>query len=1530
MTSISRRLAALPPDRRGELASRIAQAARTVAAEPIAVVGLGCRFPGGVTSPEEFWSLLVEGRDVVGEVPAHRWDADARGPAGEPVLRHGGFLDDPWGLDSEFFSITPREAAAMDPQQRLLLEVAWETAEHAGIPARGLSGSRTGVFLGLYYNEHLQAGLADPASVDAYTITGGLHSVAAGRLSYALGLRGPSLALDTACSSSLAAVHLACQSLRLRESDLAFAGGANLILGPELSLSLHRYGLLAPDGRCKTFDASADGIVRTEGCALLLLKRLGDALDDGDRVLAVLRGSGVNQDGRSNGLTAPSGTAQRDLLADTVARSGADPYALGFVEAHGTGTELGDPIEVEAIVSVYGGGDKGGLALGAVKTNLGHPEAAAGAAALMKAVLAVHHGVVPPNLHFERLNPKIELAGTRVFVPTEVTGWPVADGPRLAAASSFGMGGTNAHAIVEEPPPLAAEEDARPAGPHALLLSGASEQAARENADRLAAHLEAVAADPADVAHTLAHRRSHETHRIAVVGDDVPQLVSRLRAAARAEAAAYSTRGVVTPSAADGAVWVFSGHGSQWTGMGAALLREPAFAAVVDGLELVYREEAGIDLRAALTDTDLDSAGADRVQPLVHAVQVGLAAVLRAYGAVPAAVLGHSMGEIAAAAVAGALDRADAARLVLRRSKLLAEVAGKGAMAAVELPAEQAAERFRDLPVDVAVHSTGGSVVVSGSPEAVDAVVARCEGEGTPVRRVAADVAFHSGQMTSLADRLAAGVAGLRPNRPRLPVYGTVHDDPRLTPAYDARYWAANLRAPVRFSAAVGAAMEDGHRVFLELAPHGVVTRSVARIAAERGVTGVTAAAAQCRGEPAATALRAALAAMHCAGAPVDLGTLVPGGTLVDLPSYAWQHRHHGRPGPAAPAPRAGTSAARDPERWTHRLVWRRRAAQAPGTGQRALSGERWLLVGDDDAGTAAALARRLEEAGAQCALADEAAVADGHAAKWCADVDRVVHLGALAPAEEPDAQPAAVRRAVYGLLELARVLADRRPQARLHLVTRYGQAVDGHPQVSAGAAALWGLGSSLALDLPVTWGGAIDVDTADAGTAADLVVTELLAVRSTQAANEPQVAFRGPDRYVPRLVADRLPGDTVRLTPDGSHLLVGASGLLGPCLAHRLLAMGARHLVLISRSGPDADLVSRLTEAGAEVSAVAADVADADAMARLFARFGTDLPELHGVYNAALSGGYTETADLTKEAVADMLRPKVDGTLLLHRLSLAQPVRHFVLFSSTTALLGSRGLAHYAAANRFQDAFAHVRRAQGLPAHVINWGAWGSWMDTASYGGLMQESGMRGLDDEAAVGLLDRILADEQTQRVVVAADWPRLAAAYRSRTALPLLNELTGEESGGRPDAAPARERTAPGETLERMAAAPAARRRPLLRDHVRATVAEVMGFSDARELPTGERFFQIGMDSLMSVQAQQRLAAELACELAPAAVFNHPTVESLTDHLLSLLAPPPDGGPPGTAPRSAPPAPASGTGAPSEDELVRRLTEKLRSLS
>ncbi|WP_433335099.1 SDR family NAD(P)-dependent oxidoreductase [Spirillospora sp. CA-294931] len=892
MTSITERLALLPQDRRDAFEDRLRQAAGTVAAEPVAVIGLGCRLPGGVTGPESYWRLLVEGRDAIGEVPSDRWDADAYyspdpHTPGRTNSRWGGFLPDVAGFDAEFFGISPREAEAMDPQQRLLLEVAWEAVENAGLPPGSLRGTRTGLFAGVYYNEYQRAGSGDLAALDAYSSTGNAHSVTVGRVSYLLDLRGPSAAVDTACSSSLVALHLAAQSLRLRESDLALAGGVNLILTPETQIALSRWGMLSPHGRCRSFDAGADGFVRGEGCGVVLLKRLPDALRDGDRVLAVVRGSAVNSDGRSQGLTAPSGTAQRAVLSEAVARAGVPPRSVGLVETHGTGTALGDPIEFEALASVYGAGE-GRCALGAVKTNLGHLEAAAGMAGFIKAVLAVRSGIVPPNLHFTDWNPALDPAGTRFFVPTEGSPWPVPDAPRRAAVSSFGFGGTNAHVVIEEAGPLSAPPE--DTSVTTLTLSGTAPERVGVAASALAAWLDADGASTplGDVAHTLA-RRSDATApaRAAVVARSRDELLDGLRALEAGEPGP----GVVTsegPAATGGVVWVFPGHGSQWAGMGRRLLAdEPAFAAAVDELDPLLAAEAGFSLREVLASGE-EVTGIGRVQPVLFGMQVALAALWRSHGAEPDAVIGHSMGEVAAAVVAGALSPEDGVKVIARRSRLLASIAGQGSMAALGLGPDEAAELTAALPgVDVAAFSSPHQTVVAGDPGQVAALVDDVAARGLLARPVRVEVASHSPQVDPLLDELAALLADVRGAEPSVAFHSTVLDGPGERPRFDAAYWTANLRRPVRFTQAVTSAVRTGAAAFVEISPHPLLTHAVTETVGEDGpaVLGTLR-----RDGDDTRSFHTALAELR-----IRRGTRPPAveGRLIDLPGTPWRHTRH-------------------------------------------------------------------------------------------------------------------------------------------------------------------------------------------------------------------------------------------------------------------------------------------------------------------------------------------------------------------------------------------------------------------------------------------------------------------------------------------------------------------------------------------------------------------------------------------------------------------------------------------------------------
>ena len=853
--------------------------------EPVAVIGVGCRLPGGVHGPGDYWRLLSEGVDAIRRVPEDRWrDFTAFPPADAPL--YGGYLDDIAGFDADFFRITPREAAVMDPQQRILLEVVHETLDHAAVPAASLAGSDTGVFVGVSAPEYGRLTGADAGAVDPWAPPGAALSVTAGRVAYVLDTRGPSMAVDTACSSSLVAVHHACVSLRTGESGTAIAAGVNVLLSPTIGVAFERAGALAPDGRCKPFSAAADGIGRGEGCAAVLLKRLSDAERDGDRVLAVIRATAVNSDGRSNGLLAPNPVSQQALLATSYARAGLAPSAIDYVEAHGTGTPLGDPIEASALGAVLGAGRDPDqpLLMGSVKGNLGHLESAAGIAGLVKTVLALHHDVLPPSLHCAESS---FLGDALLRVVTEPEPWPRYGGTATAGVSGFGFGGTNAHAVLEEwrpavLSPLPVEDPTA----RLHLLSDVDSERLRDTAARLADWLrtsEAGVARPADIARTLAGRTGRGAVRAAVAAADRCQLADALGALAqgRPHARVQTGEGDLVGR---GPVWVFSGYGSQWAGMGRRLLaEEPGFVSAVEKTDAQLAPECGLSLYDHLTSGEglelLEVA-----QPVLFGLQVALAELWRSYGVEPAAVIGHSMGEVAAAVCAGALDVPDAARIVAVRARLLARLRG-GAMAVVDVEDGELDALQRDFPdVHVAVHSSPGQKVVTGEEAAVARLVQLLEEEGRAARAMRVAGAGHSPQVDPLLPELIDSLSGIQGRRPRIPVYSTVLDDPRGDSTFDAGHWAANLRRPVRLDRAVTAAAADGHTAFVEISPHPVLTRAVTDT-----VPGALAIGTLHRDADDSAAFLGQLGALYAAGLRLPL----PSGRVIDLPAPRWRHVRH-------------------------------------------------------------------------------------------------------------------------------------------------------------------------------------------------------------------------------------------------------------------------------------------------------------------------------------------------------------------------------------------------------------------------------------------------------------------------------------------------------------------------------------------------------------------------------------------------------------------------------------------------------------
>jgi polyketide synthase 5 len=862
-----------------------------------AVIGMACRLPGGIDSPEQLWEALLHAEDLVTEIPPDRWDGDEYydpqpGVPGRSVSKWGAFLDDFAGFDSEFFEINEREATAIDPQHRLLLETSWEAMEHAGLTRETVTDSLTGVFVGLTHGDY-QLLAADAHAVEGpYGFSGSSFSLASGRIAYALGVHGPALTVDTACSSGLTAVHLACLSLIDGESDLALAGGASVMLDPRKFVAGSAEGMLSPTGRCHAFDVAADGFVSAEGCVVVLLKRLPDALRDGDRILAVIRGTAANQDGHTVNIATPSVTAQTAVYRAALAVANIDAPSIGMVEAHGPGTPVGDPIEYASLANVYG--IDGPCALATVKTNFGHAQSASGPLGLMKTVLALQYGVVPPNLHFTRLPDEMACIDTKLFVPQEITPWPSSGHhPRRAAVSSYGLSGTNVHAILEQAPeqaPEAIPAESRTAAPLLFALSSTSADELRRTAGRLADWV-AAHQDTAlpDLAYTLARRRAHRPVRTAVIARDRPELTEALR-----EIAAGDTPYRAAVGQDDrGPVWVFSGQGSQWAQMGAELLAiEPVFAATVAAAEPLIAREAGFSVTEAMS-TAQTVTGIDRIQPTLFTMQIALAATMKAYGVLPGAVIGHSLGEVAAAVVAGALSLEDGVRVICRRSRLMSGIAGAGAMASVELPAQQVLSELTARGINdvvVAVVASPQSTVIGGATQTVRDLVAAWEQRDVMAREIAVDVASHSPQVDPILDELTDVLAGINPMTPEVPFYSATLYDPREQPVCDAAYWVRNLRQMVRFAPAAQAALEDGYRVFAELAPHPLLTHAVEQTARNLDMP-LAALIAMRREQGLPSGLRGFVADLHSVGAAVDFAVLYPNGRLVDAPLPTWTHR---------------------------------------------------------------------------------------------------------------------------------------------------------------------------------------------------------------------------------------------------------------------------------------------------------------------------------------------------------------------------------------------------------------------------------------------------------------------------------------------------------------------------------------------------------------------------------------------------------------------------------------------------------------
>ncbi|GAA2313467.1 type I polyketide synthase [Streptomyces violaceusniger] len=1534
--------------------------------EPIAIVSMGCRFPGGVRSPEDLWRLVAEGRDAISEFPANRgWDVEGLydpdpGRSGTCNTREGGFVHDADQFDPAFFGISPREALAMDPQQRLLLEVSWEAIERAGIDPLSLKGTRAGVYVGLASFQYGGDPQYAPQSVEGHLLIGNVSSVASGRISYTLGLEGPAITLDTACSSSLVTMHLAAQALRRGECSLALAGGVAVMATPGVFVEFSHQRGLAANGRCKSFAAGADGTGWGEGAGMVLLERLSDARRNRHPVLAVLRSSAMNQDGASNGLAAPNGPAQRRVIEAALAAAGLTVDDVDAVEAHGTGTALGDPIEAGALLATYGKGRTSGhpLWLGSLKSNIGHTQAAAGVGGVIKTVMALRHGTLPKTLHVEQASPAVNWSSGAVELLTEAREWPERGRPRRAGVSAFGVSGTNAHVILEQAPPAGEdEEDEAPAldgtalGGSAIpwVLSGRSEAALRAQAERLLAHLnERPEVSPADVGHSLATGRSAFEYRAAVVGVDRPQLLGRLEALASGGASAGVVRGedAAVPEARP--VFVFPGQGSQWLGMAVELLdSSPVFAGRIAECEAALAAFVDWSVTEVLRGEGPGLDRVDVVQPALWAVMVSLAEVWRVCGVTPAAVVGHSQGEIAAAVVADALSLEDGARVVALRSQAIARgLAGHGGMMSVSLPVEKVREQIAawEGRISVAAVNGPGAVVVSGDPEALRELQTECESENVRAKVIPVDYASHSAQVEQIHDELLRILAPIRPRASRIVFHSTVTGEPLDTAGLDAAYWARNLRETVQLEAATRALLTRGHRLFVEVSPHPVLAAAIeATVEAAEGSAAVIGTLRREEGGPERLLLSLAQGYVH--GAEVDWRGLFAGrgARRVDLPTYAFQRARYwvepqtGSVAEAATGPAeaefwtavekadldtltATLGAAADAplsevlpllSSWRSRLSdqavldsWRYRIGWQPLDGRRtptlpdrllvAVPAEAWAT--DTEAVTAGLAALGVE------VVAVRVGPDDTDRARLAARItDSLADAGVpggvmslLALDETPHPEHPGVPTGFATTLDLVRALGEAGVDAPLWCVTRGAVSTSGADRLDAPAQALvWGLGGAVALEHPQRWGGLIDLPgTLDEGS------LRALASALTGQDGEDQLAIRASGTFARRLRRAGAGRSAERWQPRGTVLITGGTGGIGAQIARGLVDEGAAHVVLVSRRGPRApgaaELEAELTERGARVTVAACDVADREAVAHLLDQVtdnGADHPLTAVVHAAGALDDATVDA-LTPERVEAVLRPKVAGARHLHELTrdVDLDLDAFVLISSIAGTVGAAGQGNYAAASAYLDALAQLRRADGLPATSVAWSAWaGGGMIDGEVADQLRRRGAPPIAGTRALELLRQTVAQGDGVLVAADIDWGRFAPALSATRPLPLLADLPEAGGTGQDPAGAEREEAGGAAALRtRLAELGPADRHTALVELVSEQAAAALGYADAGAVETGRAFKELGFDSLTAVDLRNRLNAATGLRLPVTLVFDYPTADDLAVLLREELLP------------------------------------------
>jgi acyl transferase domain-containing protein len=1502
--------------------------------EPIAIVGIGCRF-AGAPDVESFWRILRDGTETVADYAGKRFDNLDGVYSAESVSRglianrRGGFLDDLDRFDAAFFGISPREAALLDPQQRLVLEVAWEAAEDAGMPLGKLAGSRTGVFLGLWNSDYEHCIYELSQDLDFYATTGGGRYPASGRLAYFLDLRGPNLTVDTACSSSLVAIHLACASLRNGESEMAMAGGVNVIIRPETTLSYSASKMLSAEGRCKFGDASADGYVRSEGAGIVFLKPLSRAMADNDTIYAVIRGSAVNNDGRSSGLLiSPSREGQADMLRTALRDAGVAPKDVDYIEAHGTGTMAGDPVEISAIRTVMAEDSRTRPCMvGSAKTNLGHTEAAAGVAGLIKVALSLDRRTIPASLHFHNPNPLIDWNDQTVAMQTTTAPWPDGKDSPIAGVSGFGITGTNAHLVLQGVPiPVANGET--PERPDLFLLSAHTQEALRAQAvswrNRLLADPSWPASLP-NLAYTASARRTHLDFRLTLVSRTRQDLLKQLTGWLAAQEQWGVRSGKRLGEERRRAVFVFPGQGGQWVGMGRTLLRdEPVFAEAMAECDRAIRKYTGWDVTSKLLADDAAGArnGIEVIQPVLFSVMVSLAALWKSYGVEPEAVVGHSMGEAAAAAVCGALSLEDAAAVICHRSRLMRQASGRGLMAVVELGLEDSENFAREYVgrISVAANNGPSSTILSGDADAIEDALAKLEAREIFCRRINVDVASHCAHMEPFREELVRELKEIQPRKGSIPFYSTTSGLVEDGTGLGASYWGRNLRQPVLFSSAMQSLLADGFDTFIEVNTHPVLLQAI-----EDGIRhsdkAAVAVSSLRRDEPERAEMLDALGALHVSGFPVEMNRLYPRGTCLRLPAYAWQRERHWIETDSVPASQRRTMSLRTNStvgtagtHCTYRWNWTETDAKATSRGSTAKKS--WILLSERNP-ISEQIIHRLQSFGDECVSLTDTRGVQQALASLGTPCQGVIRLSRAQGAESRYAI-----REVSETVSLARALADQKlaaRHARLWLVSTGAWSLAGDSMdVAVAQGSAWGMGRIIAAEHPELRCTNLDLSTS-------LTPEELNVFTAwlRQDAPEEQIAIRGKNSFVLRL--ERLESTSsatpVRFSPNATYLVTGGLGQLGLKLAAWLVEHGARHLALLGRRPPTESAredIERLQSFDARVRTFSADIADERQVEAALYSIESEMPPLRGICHLAAVVDSAPLNEVNDEHLERIIRPKAAGAWALHRHTENIPLDFFVLFSSLTTVIGQPGLGAYASANAYLDALARYRQRKGLKALSVQWGPWTDpdrTKDERVRRGMeaYARQGIPQLSFEQSFSALEQLMDAQVSTAVVASIDWAEFARSFSGepipRACLSLVPAESKETKSERPPES-IREKL-----MEAMLGRP---RRALLENHLAEVLAGVLK-TDPSRLDSGKPFGSLGVDSLMALQFVRRLMVTTSVKLPATAVFNHPNLNLLGTEVARRM------GISLEAEAEAPPASRAASTPSRDSRLVEKLTEE-----